>query len=393
MQPLPITAYTAVSALGRGLAPALRALRSEQGGLRPCDFEDAELATWIGRVEGLEAHPLDGRLASYDCRNNRLARLGLETDGFAERVREAAGRYGPERVGLFLGTSTAGIRETERLIRDHGDGPPPDSYHYRESHNLFSLADFAARYLGLAGPAFVISTACSSSAKVFAAAHRHLRAGVCDAAVVGGVDSLCLTTLYGFNALELVSASPCRPWDRDREGLSIGEGAAFALLDPQGGARGGAAFLGYGESSDGYHISTPHPEGRGARAAMAAALERAELGPAEVDYVNLHGTATPSNDASEDRAVADLFPEGVACSSTKGWTGHTLGAAGAMEAVFALLAVEEGFAPGTLNLEDPDPALTVALLRHGRAAPVAAAMSNSFGFGGSNCSLVFGRQP
>jgi len=393
MDPLPITAYTATSPIGRGVEANLRALRSEQGGLRPCDFEDADLDTWIGRVDGLEAVQLPSRLSAFDCRNNRLAQLGLETDGFADQVREVLARYGPERVGLFLGTSTAGIRETERLIRDHGDGPPPATYHYRESHNLFSVTDFVGRYLGIEGPRFAISTACSSSAKVFAAAYRHIQAGLCDAAVVGGVDSLCLTTLYGFNALELVSGAPCRPWDRDRNGISIGEAAAFGLVEAEGGQSGGGALLGYGESSDGYHISTPHPEGLGAQAAIREALQRAGLEPGDIGYVNLHGTATPSNDQAEASAISALFPEEPAISSTKGWTGHTLGAAGAVEAVFCLLALEEGFVPGSLNLNEPDPDLGVEPLRHGREGHPGYAVSNSFGFGGSNCSLVFGRLP
>ena len=393
MKPLPITAYSLVNALGKGSAATVAALRSEQGGLRPCDFEDAELATWIGRVEGLESTPLPPAYAAYDCRNNRLARMGLDQDSFASRVRQALERYRPERIGLFLGTSTSGIRETERLLRDHGEGPVPAHYHYRETHNLVSLVAFVSHYLGITGPGFTISTACSSSAKVFAAAHRHIQAGLCDAALVGGIDSLCLTTLYGFNALELVAEAPCRPWDRERSGLSIGEGAAFALLETGEAPEGTPALLGYGESSDGYHISTPHPEGHGAKMAMESALQRADLTPGDLDYINLHGTATPSNDRSEDRAVRTLFPEGVASSSTKGWTGHTLGAAGATEAVISLLAMEENFVPGTLNLDQPDPQLGLPVLRHGREASPRRILSNSFGFGGSNCSLVFGSRP
>ncbi len=390
MKPLPISTYTVVSALGRGNEAHAQALWTERGGLRPCDYEDALLDTWIGRVEGLEETEVPPGYEPFDCRNNRLALLGLETDSFAERARQALETYGSNRVALFLGTSTAGIRQTERMVAELVEHEiPPDTYHYRESHDLFSLGDFVGRYLGLEGPQFVVSTACSSSAKVFAAAHRHVQAGLCDAAVVGGVDSLCLTTLYGFNALELISASPCRPWDRERSGLSIGEGAAFALVEPRAGQ--GPALLGYGESSDGHHIASPHPEGKGAASALCSALERAGLGPGDMDYVNLHGTATPSNDRSEDRAMASWFGEDVPCSSTKGWTGHTLGAAGALEAVFCLLAMERGFLPATLNLEDPDPELSLPLLRHSRGEQPAHTLSNSFGFGGTNCSLVFGR--
>lgn len=391
MEPLPVTAYTLSTAIGHGTASNLEALQSETSGLRPCDYEEARLDTWIGRVEDLETTGLPAEWQPYDCRNNRLAFQGLHNDGFSDRVAEARARYGPERIGLFLGTSTSGIRETERLIQSQGDGPLPADYHYRETHNLVSLVEFVAGILGLSGPAFTISTACSSSAKVFATAYRYIQAGLCDAAVVGGVDSLCLTTLYGFNALELVAPHPCRPWDRYREGLNIGEGAAFALLERDSAPAGMTALLGYGESSDGYHISTPHPEGRGAINAMQDALERAGLQGRDLDYVNLHGTATPSNDRSEDTAIRSLLPTSVPCSSTKGWTGHTLGAAGAIEAVVSLLALESGFVPGTLNHEQPDPELGLPVLPEGLQANPARVLSNSFGFGGSNCSLVFGR--
>jgi 3-oxoacyl-[acyl-carrier-protein] synthase-1 len=247
--------------------------------------------------------------------------------------------------------------------------------------------------LALAGPAWTVSTACSSSAKVFGTAARMIAAGVIDAAVVGGVDSLCLTTLYGFNSLELLAREPCRPWDRSRSGLSIGEAAAFALLEPlpAAPAPGAIALYGVGESSDAHHMSSPHPEGLGARLAMAAALEAAALRPGDIDYVNLHGTATPSNDAAEDRAVSELFGTDTPCSSTKGATGHTLGAAGGVEAVIATLALRHGYIPAGANTLEPDPALRAHYVLEGRAAPLARVLSNSFGFGGSNCSLVLGR--
>jgi 3-oxoacyl-[acyl-carrier-protein] synthase-1 len=243
--------------------------------------------------------------------------------------------------------------------------------------------------LGLAGPAFVVSTACSSSAKVFANAARMIEAGVVDAAVVGGVDSLCLTTLYGFRSLELVSADICRPWDAARAGLSLGEGAAFALLERDAG-RARAWLRGCGESSDGHHMSSPHPEGAGAALAMRAALADAGLAPGDVDYLNLHGTATPGNDAAEDRAVRQVFGTSIACSSTKGFTGHTLGAAGAVEAAIAVLALERGLLPASLNLRERDPALELEPLRVATERPARVVASNSFGFGGSNACLVIG---
>ncbi|MFO1352211.1 MAG: beta-ketoacyl-[acyl-carrier-protein] synthase family protein [Gammaproteobacteria bacterium] len=392
MKPLAVTAYTTVNALGRGVAASLRALREERGALRPCDFEDAYIPTWIGRVEGLESDALVDELAAYDCRNQRLAQLGLRQDDFSATVAAAAERYGAERVGVFIGTSTSGVLSTEHAYRarDAG-GALPAGFSYRHTHDIASVAEFTQRYLGLTGPAFGISTACSSSAKAFASAYHHLQVGFCDAAVVGGVDSLCLTTLYGFKSLELASSQPCRPWDVEREGLSLGEAASFALLEwPRPGTRG-IALLGYGESSDAHHMSAAHPEGVGARQAMAQALTRAGLPAADIDYINLHGTATPSNDASEDKAVITLFGGRTLCSSTKGWTGHALGAAGALEAVFAFLCLEHGFIPASLKTRQLDPALAAPIVLATREQPVRTVLSNSFGFGGSNCSLLFGR--
>lgn len=394
IRPLVLSAYTTVNALGRGVAASWRALRQGESGLRRCDFEDAALDTWIGRVDGLEETPLAGEWALFDCRNNRLAQWGLEADGFAQAVGRARRRYGPDRVGVFLGTSTSGILETELAYRrrDPVTGELPPDFRYRYTQNIFSVVDFSRRYLELTGPALAISTACCSSAKVFAAAHRYMRAGLCDAAVVGGVDSLCLTTLYGFHSLELTSAQPCRPWDAERNGLSLGEAAGFALLEWPGPDAAEPLLLGYGESSDAYHMSAAHPEGLGAVLAMRAALRGAGLAPEQVDYINLHGTATPSNDASEDRAIISVFGAQTPCSSTKGWTGHTLGAAGIVEAIFACLSLKHGFMPASLNTRRLDPNLAAHILLASQWRPVNVALSNSFGFGGANCSLLFGRQ-
>ena len=394
MTPLLLSAFTATTCLGRGLAATRDALVAGRSGLAPCAFETVALDTWIGEVAGVDEQRLPEALADYDCRNNRLTQLGLESDGFAERVRAAVARYGRARVGVFLGTSTAGILQTELAYRrrDPVSGALPDDFHYRTTHNAFSLAEFTRAYFGLEGMALAISTACSSSAKVFAAAARQLETGMIDAAIVGGVDTLCLTTLYGFASLQLTSPQPCRPYDADRDGLSIGEGAGFALLERAAGAAPGAVLLlGAGESSDAYHMSSPHPEGLGARLAMQAALDAAGLVPADIDYINLHGTATPANDAAEGRAVAALFGGRVPCSSTKGATGHTLGAAGAVEAVFCALALTEGFVPGSPGTATPDPTIALAYRLSSRAGAPRRVLSNSFGFGGSNCSLIFGR--
>ena len=290
-----------------------------------------------------------------------------------------------------MGTSTSGIHQTELAYRARGaDGALPDWYDYTHTHSPFSIAGFVQRELDLSGVALTLSTACSSSAKVFASAHRAMSTGQCDAAVVGGVDSLCLMTLYGFNALQLVSADACRPADAKRNGISIGEAAGYALLEWPERAASKVQLLGYGESSDAHHMSAPQPEGRGALAAMGAALRRASLQPGDVDYVNLHGTATPANDAAEDKAVCALFGERTPCSSTKGWTGHTLGAAGILEAVIAELAIAHGYAPRSLNTREKDPQIRANVLLEGREAPIRRVLSNSFGFGGSNCSLVLG---
>jgi 3-oxoacyl-[acyl-carrier-protein] synthase-1 len=343
-------------------------------------------------VDAADSVALRPELAAFDCRNNRLAELGLRADGFGEAVRTAAAHHGAARVGVFLGTSTSGILATEIAYRerDPATGALPAWLDYARTHNTYSVARYVRAALGLAGPAHVVSTACSSSAKVFATAQRWIGAGLIDAAVVGGVDSLCMTTIYGFASLELVAPEICRPWDAGRAGLSLGEGAAFALLERAAAGRAHAWLLGCGETSDGHHMSAPHPEGAGAAAAMRAALAAAGLAPGAIDYLNLHGTATPGNDAAEDRAVTTLFGTAIAASSTKGYTGHTLGAAGGVEAVICLIAIEHGFVPPTLNLRRRDPALQLPVLQSAREQPVRYAANNSFGFGRSNACLIFG---
>ena len=393
MHPIELTAFTLTTCLGRGLDATRDALAHGRSGLAPCRFETVQLDTWIGEVHGVDAQVLPAVLASYDCRNNRMVQMGLETDGFADAVRAAVTRHGVGRVGVFLGTSTAGILQTELAYRrrDPDTGALPGDFHYRGTHNAFSLAEFTRAYFGLQGVAMAISTACSSSAKVFAAAARQLALGTVDAAIVGGTDSLCLTTLYGFSSLQLTSAEPCRPYDVKRNGLSIGEGAAFALLQRASTpAPGSVLLLGVGESSDAYHMSAPHPEGLGARMAMEAALRSANLATGDIDYINLHGTATPANDAAEGRAVADLFGSGVPCNSTKGATGHTLGAAGAIEAVVCAMALTDGQLPGSPGTQTLDPAIAIDYRMNGREQRVRRALSNSFGFGGTNCSLILG---
>jgi len=372
----------------------VEALAAARTGLRPCTFENVKLETHVGEVAGLDDLPVCERLAEFDCRNNRLAALALEQDGFAARVAQAQERYGPRRIAVILGTSTSGILETEHAYRrrDPQTGALPADYRFATTHTLYACTDFVRRYLGLEGPAAMVSTACSSSAKVFASAWRMMAQGLCDAAVVGGVDSLCRNTLYGFASLDLVAHEPCRPCDAQRAGISIGEAAGFALLErpEQAAAHSGVALLGYGESSDAYHMSTPHPEGTGAALAMQRALVRAALAPQAIDYINMHGTASLVNDSMEDKAIGAVFGTDTACSSTKGWTGHALGAAGITEAVISALCIQHGLMPGCLNTRTIDPSFASKVLLTNQSGDVRRVLSNSFGFGGSNCSLIFG---
>ena len=395
MQPLLLAEFTATSCIGTGLAPTLASLVGQRSGLKRCDFETVKIDTHIGEVPGVDAQRLPAQLRIFDCRNNRLAELALRQDGFFDAVEAAAARLGRRRIGVFVGTSTAGIMQTELAYRERDlvSGALPAAFEYGTTHNSFSVADYVRRRCRLEGPAVAVSSACASSAKVFGAARRMIEAGLIDAALVGGTDSLCLTTLYGFHSLQLSSPTPCRPFDVARDGISIGEAAAFALIERASEQADGDSILlhGVGESSDAYHMSAPHPEGLGAKLAMQAALEAASLEPADIDYINLHGTGTPSNDRSESQAVTSIFGPTTPCSSTKGATGHALGAAGALEAVISALAIRNGLMPGGVQTTRVDPTLTAHYIKENRRAPLRYVLSNSFGFGGANCSLIFGR--
>jgi 3-oxoacyl-[acyl-carrier-protein] synthase-1 len=258
-------------------------------------------------------------------------------------------------------------------------------------HTPHSLGGFVQQATGLRGPCVTVATACSSSAKVFAQAARLIEAGVADAAIVGGVDTLCGSVLFGFNSLQLVSQNPCKPFDATRDGLSLGEAGGFAVVERARDGDGGLQLRGYGESSDAHHMSAPHPEGLGAQLAMRDALARGGIDAADVGYLNLHGTATPANDRAESIAVNAVFPDTLHASSTKSYTGHTLGAAGIVESVIALLALQDGRLPGTLGSTEPDPACGPQIRFDDAARDIHYAMNNSFGFGGNNCSLLFGR--
>jgi 3-oxoacyl-[acyl-carrier-protein] synthase I len=396
MQPLLISHFAIVSCVGAGQTATMAALRSGASGLRPCGFETVKLPTYVGEIEGLSDSMLPDALAGFDCRNNRLAEMALGQDDFQDAAAAAVAKYGARRIGLFLGTSTSGILQAELAYgaRDAVTGALPAEFDYQRTHNTGSLAAYLRQRLGIDGVSFVVSCACASTAKVFGSAARMIEAGLCDAAVVGGADSLCLTTLYGFHALALNAPGPCRPFDAARDGISIGEAAGFALLEKphEDHGRDDVMLLGVGESNDAYHMSSPHPEGVGAKLAMERALACAELKPRDIDYINLHGTATRVGDAAEDLAVSALFGGDTPCNSTKGQTGHTLGAAGIVEAIVSVLAIRHGWRPGSTHTATVDGTFRSRYKLVSEPARIDTVLSNSFGFGGGNCSLIFGRK-
>ena len=391
MQPVYISNYTLASCLGMGREANWNALEQQKTGLKPCAFESVNLPTYVGQVSEVENETLPQRLNDYFCRNNQLAHLALQQDNFIQSVLDAINAYGRQRIGVFLGTSTSGILSTEIVYRNRDpiSGALPVDFKYAHTHNTFSVSGFVRDFFELEGPAVTVSSACSSSAKVFGNAARMLECGLIDAAIVGGVDSLCLTTLYGFNSLELLSPELCQPFGANRKGISVAEAAGFALLTRDKFSTDHTVkVIGIGESSDAHHMSTPHPEGAGALSAMQQALKMARREPQHVDYVNLHGTATRSNDAAEGLAVASLFGTSMPCSSTKGHTGHALGAAGIVEVTLSMLAMKNGITPGGVNTEvlDSDLHVNYQLTNLNREPKII--LSNSFGFGGSNCSLL-----
>jgi len=390
---LAIGNYTATTAAGVGLAAMDQSIAAGKSGLRPNDLKGCDLDTWIGRVEMPQSHSLPPHLQYLQSRDNLLAWLGLQQDGFLEGLAQLTKQVGTDRVGVIMGTSTSSIGRTEEAYTKLlPSGVISKKYWQPEVLSLHAPGAFVSAATGLLGPSMTISTACSSSAKVFASAARWISYGLVDAVVVGGVDGLCMSILYGFNSLELLSSSVCRPFDRRRNGINIGEGCGFAIL-----ARAELlpdaefAMLGYGESSDAYHMSHPHPEGEGAVAAIDQALLRAQISAEEIEYVNLHGTASQANDRIEAQALAQRFSSHTLASSTKAWTGHALGAAGVIEAVITLQALRNGLIPGTLNCEEQDPEAAFEVITKNVHRSVDIAMMNSFGFGGNNAALILGK--
>ncbi|MBI6600738.1 MULTISPECIES: beta-ketoacyl-[acyl-carrier-protein] synthase family protein [Pseudomonas] len=384
-----LNALGVICALGRGQAEVSRRLfAGDCSGMRAESGWVPERVLPVGGVQG-ELASIPPELGQQSSRNNQLlleAALQIE-----EEIRQAIHTYGASRVGVVLGTSTSGIDEASRGIAEYlRDNRFPGTYDYQQQE-LSAPANFLADWLQLSGPAYVISTACTSSARALMSARRLLDLDLCDAVICGGVDSLCKLTLNGFSALEAVSDTRCNPFSRNRDGINIGEAAVLFLMSRQPAP---IALLGSGASCDAHHISAPEPSGKGALQAMRKALAYAKLAPEQIGYLNLHGTATQHNDAMESLAVASLFPDGVSCSSTKPMSGHTLGAAGALEAAFCWLSLRHGQVPPHVWDGEADPALPAlqwALV--GEPLKNTRLMSNSFAFGGNNVSLIIGEAP
>lgn len=395
-----LSALGIACALGRGKHEVAKALFETHG--------DAPMPEWTllsqknvpsGKIP-FELPELPQEFEALNSRNNRLLKVVL--DEIKEAVDRAIARYGASRIGVVMATSTSGMWEEERAFRhQHLNSNEPDGYHYTQSE-ISSPSLFASQYLGVNGPSYTISTACSSSGKALCSAKRLLTAGICDAVIVGGVDTLCDLTLNGFDSLELISKNLCNPFSKNRDGITIGEGAAV-FLAAKDGAFGDVELSGCGESSDAYHICCPEPEGFGAQIAINDALEEAGLKPDEICYINLHGTGTALNDSMESISINRIFGANLPCSSSKALTGHTLGAAGAIEAAFLWLALsheDNGKIPLIRHKWDGKPDTTLPPLRfteHGESAfpikGVYALMSNSFAFGGSNVSIILKKRP
>lgn len=386
--PIPITALSLVNGLGRTTREVLSALDATQTGHSPPPLP-LPFTTVVGAVPG----DLPGLPAGFDRYDTRLSRIGMMALSEVRPAVDAAiARWGAHRIAILIGTSTGGLDATEVAYQAWAkDGALPPSFDLTAQHDFNALGELYREVLGVTGPVYVVSTACSSSGKVHASASRMIRAGLIDAALVGGIDSLCRMTLHGFRGLGILSEKPCRPFCAERNGIHIGEGAGLMLLEREGEAL--ALLRGVGESADAYNMSSPEPTGRGAREAMQRALDQAGRTVADVDLVLAHGTATPQNDVAEGAAIAALLGDRVPVASTKGYTGHQLGAAGATSAAFAVHAIRSGHLLCSLHAEPRDPAITVSVVTERRPAKIELVLANAFAFGGSNVCLAIGRAP
>jgi len=397
LPPLPITACSVFSACGLGTQRLYQALLDGQHRLQPPRLFEVDFPAWCGEIANELLPELPSSLQNFSTRNARIALAAINhpADGLRNAVEQAIERYGAQRVGIVLGTSTSGIYETENAYAWlEKQGQVPTSFSLPDQHSWVATARFLQAELGLEGPCYVISTACSSSSKSLASAQRLITTGVCDAVLTGGVDSLCRLTMHGFKSLEIMAEQPCTPLDKDRNGISLGEGAGLLFLEkPQKEFSDCVHLLGCGESSDAHHMTAPHPEGKGAVIAMREALAQASITAKDIDYVNLHATGTVLNDRAEMLAMDQVFDPELHCSGTKGLTGHTLGAAGGIETIITWLSLKHGFRPGTCNLKQVDPTFHCSINRDSETdVPVAYTMNNNFGFGGNNTSVVLGWQ-
>jgi len=388
MDPLPILGVTAVSALGTTLDQLRASLWAGRSGLQASSVVLPGATAPVGEVRVL-LPPLPGTLAAHESRCARLLAMALAPlapvlDGLRATVPA-------HRLGVVVGTSASGNRDLEDAFRS--DGAAGFDYHRRQVFGAAAVV--AARLVDARGPAWTVSTACSSGANAVISAARLLRTGTCDAVVVASVDALCWTTYHGFRGLGVMDSRTCRPFDVDRQGLNLGEGAAAMVLvrdrPPASDTGPELSLAGWGAGSEAYHMTAPEPEGEGAARVMAEAIARAGIKPSDVGYVNLHGTATPANDSAESRGMVKVLGTGVPCSSTKGFTGHLLGAAAGVEAAITLLALIDQRLPRNLGCEVLDPDVQARILGDDLPAPgIRYALSNSFAFGGNDTSLVFG---
>jgi 3-oxoacyl-[acyl-carrier-protein] synthase-1 len=379
-----ITAYSACNGLGRKLDEILAQLsRGEHG------FSTCPLAVPFDTVCGVIPGALEPPASKYDAYDSRVLRITLLAySSIAKQVQTAVRRWGASRVAVVLGTSTGGIGVTEAAFTKWEDeGVWNADFDLKRQHSFSAFVDVLADVAQIQGPRYVVSTACSSSAKSIASARRLMDADLIDAAVVGGVDSLCLTTVRGFHSLGVLSETPCRPFAKDRAGINVGEAGALMLLEREG---VGPSVLGVGESSDAFHMSAPDPEGGGAKLAMRRALADAGLDASQVDHINAHGTGTVRNDSAEAKAILEVFGGNVPVISTKGYTGHLLGAAGGTEAIFCLLALENNWIPKSVGAEALDDEIKIQIAQEKIERPLHVALSNSFAFGGNNISVIFG---
>ncbi len=386
--PIPITAYAACNGMGRSVQEISDSLFASRRGLTPCPLE-VPFETLCGIVPG-ELPPMPSGREDYESRVVRIALLAYAQ--IHESVQQAIARWGARRVGMVVGTSTGGIGETETAY-DHfiRHGRAPDGYDFARQHSFCAFADVLREQSGIEGPRYVVSTACSSSGKVFGSAQRLMQMDVVDAVLVGGVDAVCLTTVRGFHSLGVMASGPSRPFGAERPGMNIGEGGALLLLERDGKAL--ARCTGVGETSDAFHMSAPDPEGRGAQAAMRRALQQAGLEPSAIDHVNAHGTGTQANDIGEARAISSVLGNAVPVASTKGYTGHTLAAAGATEAILAIECMRRSFLPKSVGAAPADAAVEINLVHERIEQPLRRVISNSFAFGGNNVSVVLEAGP